>query len=187
MGSLRDANYYDRIYAQSEKYGRHYSKSHYFPLWKKVLEQLNDCEVPVLEIGCGTGQLAHYLADNFVRNYTGFDFSNEAIQKADDACGSVMKFLVGNALEKYTYEVLFGFKTVIACEVFEHTDDMKILSHLPEGTTIILTVPDFDDPAHIRYFKTIEEVRLRYSPRIAISHLEKFQRWYLLVGKVLTV
>jgi hypothetical protein len=73
---------------------------------------------------------------------------------------------------------------IVAMEIFEHTDDLKIISLLPEGKQILLTVPDFDDAAHIRHFKTIEEVRERYSKMIDISNATKFERWYVVTGTI---
>lgn len=184
MGTLKDSPYYDKIYATSAKYNQHYTKSHYYGMWLKVINLLGE-EPEILEIGCGPGQFAAMLYDLKFRDYFGIDFSSEAVKRARVATVARMKFTQGDAREKDLLDLIgFDYDTVIAMEVFEHTDDMKILANLQPGSTIILTVPDFDDPSHVRHFKTIDEVKLRYVPKIEIHHLEKHSRWYILKGKI---
>lgn len=199
MGKLQPAGYYDAIYADP-KYGyqNHWSKSHYRRLWAFVIgaisAMLHGKEKPyILELGCGPGQFATMLfeklggADKFYR-YKGLDFSSEAIKIAESL---FMRerfpeplFAEANCLDPITYQK-HDFKDasiIIAMEIFEHTDDIFIISNLPAGKEIIVTVPDFDDPAHIRHFKSEEEVRNRYSKSIEIGKVIKFERWYVFTG-----
>lgn len=186
MGTERKAEYYDKIYISSEGYAQHYAKSRYFALWTEVGKQLFELrrakkELLILEVGCGTGQFAEMLFDNQLPDtYVGIDFSFEAIRKAKARTN--YSFRVADARNQDVYFRLPLFNTVIALEIFEHTDDMQILSLLKSGTTVIATVPDFDDPAHVRHFKTLDEVQTRYEKKLNITHLIKIQRWYLFVG-----
>lgn len=185
MGHLRGADYYNDVYTRYNKYTCHYKESVYYPLWKRVLELLIKDVLPlsypkVLEVGCGTGQFAHMLYDNGIgiNNYLGFDFSEVAVYTANMMSNQV--FFVGDALKPEPYN--HKYDTVISLEVFEHTDDMKILENIPSGKNIIISVPDFDDPAHIRYFVSNEQVRSQYEKYIQIEVLEKLDRWYILKG-----
>lgn len=67
-------------------------------------------------------------------------------------------------------------------EVLEHTDDEKILSFIPIAKEVILTVPDFDYPSHIRHFTTKEEVMDRYKKHLIILDYEKMDKWHIVKG-----
>lgn len=197
MGKLQPAGYYDKIYADPKfGYQNHYSKSHYRRLWAFVIgaisAMINGKHEPyILELGCGPGQFASMLfdqlggKDKFYR-YMGLDFSAEAIKIATAVFQGKPFFAQADALDAVTYRLHEADRAdlIIAMEIFEHTDDLKILSLLPPGKEILVTVPDFDDPAHVRHFKTEEQVRDRYSNFISIEKIAKFERWFVIVGEV---
>lgn len=176
MGELKSKEYYDTIYANSPEYKKPYQKSLYYELWEKVMALID--KQPVLEAGCGPGQFAKMLEDNGIKNYTGFDFSEEAIKMAKQT--SQQNFFVMDAI--YGGWPLYHFDTILLLEILEHTDDLRILSRIPIDKEVILTVPDFDCESHIRHFNSSADVVLRYSKHIKISHTEKFKAWYILKG-----
>jgi ubiquinone/menaquinone biosynthesis C-methylase UbiE len=172
-------------------YHAHYSSSHYYPSWKQVLKWIKETKNPfVLDIGCGPGQFAHMLFDNKVYNYTGIDFSGEAISRARVLNPEQKeKFLRADALEcpllennKFTHYVFL--------EILEHIyDDLKLIERVPMEKNIVLSVPNFDTEGHVRYFDTMREVRERYCGYIEIESTATFgpedssSKWFLLKGK----
>ena len=172
MKEEKKSDYYDRLFRKSLKYNCHYKESRYYPMWQEVIKLTSPTDF-ILEIGCGTGQFARMLIDTGRTRYLGFDFSNHAIS----LCSGI------NAIEYDAYRpdiyksARYGI--VIALEVLEHIDDMKVLGLIRKGVNIIFTVPEFDDPAHLRLFKSLEEVTSRYSPYIKDLHVTKIGRYYL--------
>jgi len=179
MSINREPEYYDNIYKESDEYKKNYRESVYIYQWLRVLD-LIPLAVDMTELGCGTGQFAELVADTRGGiQYSGYDFSQEAINQCN------MKGLVD-----YQFEVADLTKTkfgtdhnfFVALEIFEHTDDYQIIKNLGLGKEIIFTVPDFNDPAHVRYFHSINEVVERYKNVIRFSHVEKFESWFICKG-----
>ena len=61
-----------------------YQRLAHFPLFVRVLQYINTGkkDVEIIELGCGTGQLAEYLADEGKQKYTGIDFSEVGLDIA---------------------------------------------------------------------------------------------------------
>lgn len=178
-GAKGDA-YYDRIYEDSEQYHSDYKVSHYYEMWTQVLQLLRMVQEPrVLEIGCGTGQLAHYLYDEGFRHYHGFDFSEEAVRIASQRVPQ--SFCVADARAPETFN--HNYNVVICLEVLEHVDDdLGILSNIHEGAAVILSVPSSDDPAHVRFFLAKDSVTRRYSAVLDIQEIVQIDRWFVCLG-----
>jgi len=179
MGYLRTKEYYDDVYSRYEKYQNSYVNSPYFNLWLKVIEKISEISDPsILEVGCGTGQFSHMLLHKGFTKYYGFDFSEVAIEYAQK---NVTNVFAGDCYDQENYS--HEHNLIVCLEVLEHLeDDMKILEIISTGIRVIFTVPDFDDPAHLRHFTTIEEVTERYSFCIDNYKCEKFDRWYIITG-----
>lgn len=173
MGQLQPSEYYDKVYAESPEYNKHWSESKYLPLWEEVIKLIPHKNEFIIDLGCGVGQFGQMLHDKGYRSYIGYDYSQIAIKKADE------KGLQCYQMDLLENKVVYHWNLAIALEIFEHTNDFKILDNMPKGITIIFSVPDFDDPAHIRHFNTIEKVRQRYNPYIEFESLVKFERYYL--------
>jgi len=171
-----EASWYDDAYKKGghkREYFNSPEKSIYYPLRKKILETLTNKDA-ILEIGCGSGQLAKMILDSNFNYIKGFDFSAEGIR----LCKSFLskehhsKFEVGNVYDSSMYEI--EYNTIICCEVFEHLDnDLGILDNIEEGTRIIFTVPNFNSKSHVRYFKDVEKVRERYIEKADILSIEE--------------
>ena len=80
------------------------------PEWFKAIidsKWIKPCKT--LDIGCGLGNYANYLASKRF-NVLGVDFSHEAIERAQSKYAShLLKFKVGNALELYKLRTKFDF------------------------------------------------------------------------------
>lgn len=154
-------------------YHRHYQQSFYYPSWKKAMTYLNTLkrDISILEIGCGAGQFANMLFDSGFTNYIGFDYAEEGVvlakQNNPEQAG---RFFVGDAFQTELMEKQYGL--VICFEVLEHVqNDLTLLQRIRSGTKMLLSVPNFDDPYHVRYFKNEHEVRERYSKVMHISEI----------------
>ena len=163
---------YDNFYATPSNYWNHYKESVYYKGWKEVLQYLSNRENSILEIGCGSGQFANMLFDNGYLNYTGMDFSNEAIRIAKKVNPKYQnKFFVANALT--TDLVIEKYDIIICFEVLEHIqEDIELLDRIQPGTRLLLSVPNYDSAYHVRYFETSEKVYNRYKDIVDIFEMK---------------
>lgn len=141
-------------------YDSHYSESVYFRVWEQVADRI-DTDEGVLEIGCGSGQLAQLLMDRGLKRYRGFDFSEFAVDLARQRLPDV-EFHVADArttslLDEAAYEV------ALCTEVLEHLDDdIGLLERIRPGARVLATVPNFDSTSHLRFFTDEAAVVERY-------------------------
>ena len=178
MKSEKSENYYDAVYAKSQEYRKAPEDCIYFELWKKALDLIryND---NILELGCGAGHFASMLENKFPKiKYYGVDFSLQALMIAK--MQSRLEFVLRDIYETELYDL--DYNTVVALEVFEHIDDLRVLGEIRSGVKLICTLPDFDDPAHLVYFASIEEIIQRYRAHLQIKSITKFKRWYIFEG-----
>lgn len=157
------AGWYDEQYRLTlDKYDSGYGDSVYLPVWEAIADRI-DAAARVLEIGCGTAQLASLLVDRGLRHYRGFDFSEYAIELA-------RKRLTGFELEvadARTTDLLSEatYDTAICTEVLEHLDDdVALLTRIRPGTRVLASVPNFHATSHLRFFTDEAEVADRYRP-----------------------
>lgn len=169
MSEISTVEHYDKIYT-FEDYKRHYKQSSHFPLYRQIMAFLKKFEDPkILEVGCGAGEFAHYLHDEELKDYKGFDFSEEAIKIAVERVPQ-QQFWIGDAENERNYRC--DYDTVVAIEVLEHVDnDIKILRNMRKGAKIVFSVPAFRYPGHKRWFKSIADVTLHYFYCIHIKEL----------------
>ncbi|MDO8628481.1 MAG: class I SAM-dependent methyltransferase [Nanoarchaeota archaeon] len=120
----------------------------------------------ILDIGCGTGVIAHTLARN--NQVTGLDISSEALKYAKIR-NPLLKWMKGDAQDIKCKANTFD--VIIASDVIEHVDDdyralRSIHKSLSKGGKLILTVPAFewlwgkdDDMLHHKRRYTKRQVR----------------------------
>jgi len=180
MALEQKATYYDTLFQRQEFYQRHYTQTHYYVQWVQVEMMLRAFRgQKILEIGCGTGQLAHMLEDLGYTNYEGFDFSPVAVEKAKAACKQ--QFFVGDALDASIYQR--PYDVVVSLEVFEHIKkDLDILKLIKSGTYVIISIPNFDDKSHVRWFRSQYQVRKRYYRLIDIKRIHFINNIYIIGG-----
>src|SRR3954470_5945344 len=83
VGAERSSRWYDKKFATTPTYQGPYQDSPYYFLWSVIVDRIRrDGLRRVLEIGCGTGQLAAFLLDQGIDSYVGIDFSAKAVEYA---------------------------------------------------------------------------------------------------------
>lgn len=186
MGSEQTSKYYDEVFSKSTVYNCKYSESGYFPLWKKM-EEFLILDIPVLDIGCGTGQVAEFLIEKGY-NYTGIDFSEVAINIAKSKNLKNANFIQAD-INEYNFHFNGKYQIWIS-EVLEHiSDDLLLLKRLAnqiKNANIVISIPNFDDPAHVRYFNSKREVRRRYKNLLSQKipyEIYKLESFYILHGE----
>ena len=158
--------YYDKKYQESEEYAKHYSKSVYYFMWRKVMSHLSIND-DIVDLGCGAGHFGAMLNDYGFTNYTGIDFSSEAIGQAKDKVPSF----------KWVCDDLFNVKfakgsTFVATETFEHIEDLKLIFKMPQAK-IVFSVPNFDAPNHLRTYTSEEQIKAYYKDFIHIEQVDE--------------
>jgi SAM-dependent methyltransferase len=175
----QEAATYDAMFeagGHSGVFDLQYWRSPYLPLFKAVRREIIRSGVrAVLEVGCGTGALAHLLLATTSVRYRGFDFSTVAVDKAKNRTGLPELFFCGGAGDIDCYRD--DHDAVVCTEVLEHVpDDKQIVARWKAGRRCICSVPNFDSPYHERYFATPGEVMDRYGGLIEIERILRIKK-----------
>jgi len=160
-------------YNENIKYCTSISPSNY----KKTINKLNlNIEgSKVLDIGCGTGKWAKYLASNYKCSVTGIDYSDKRIAEADKGINNLdCVFLVKDA-NIFTSSTDFRYNIITMFEVIEHLKEPKLLLEQcqsilePEGC-IVGTVP-LNKPykAHLQVYTSVEDIEERLGVKIMFT------------------
>lgn len=163
-GGEQTPDWYDRKYSRSRVYQASYHDSQYYVLWALIVDRIRrDKHGRVLDIGCGTGQLAAFLFDQGIQEYVGVDFSPTAIAQARKAAPRG-RFLVDDARRSDVYSAV-DHDVLVCTEVLEHIeDDLAVVSNFKPGVRCLLSVPSFPSESHVRHFADVRGVSDRYSP-----------------------
>ena len=142
---------------------------------ERFMEIANLCKGEVLDVGCGTGDLADFY-DGF---YAGIDISDVAIKMANTKERKNANFFCGD-ITKIKEDGDNKFDTIVLAEILEHLkDDKELFKNLEQwvkpNSRIIITVPNGDRipiKEHVRDF-TVPQLRKRFSEFGKV----KFYRW----------
>lgn len=159
-----EAGFYDDVFAKSDVFAVHYSKSPYLTVWDTLARRISS-PARVLEVGCGSGQLAQMLDERrLLAGYVGFDISQVAVDAAQRRCPH-LRFEVADA---FATELFSGdYDLVICTEVLEHVnEDRALLRRIRPGVHVLASVPDFFSASHVRWFPTKRHVVRRYKPEL---------------------
>jgi hypothetical protein len=141
MITEKGPEYYNRVYSS------HYCTRRYHHIYT-VAARL--CEGRVLDMGCGVGDFRNFLPEGTF--YEGFDFAETALSSG---------LRKGDLYE----EPLEGYDTYVLLEVLEHVDDLRVLKRIPAGKRVILSVPSFGDPSHLRSYSLVAAIK-RFSAHL---------------------
>src|SRR5215212_4340703 len=141
VGAERSSRWYDKKFTATPSYQGRYQNSPYYFLWSVIVDRLRrDGVKRVLEIGCGTGQLAAFLLDHGIETYVGMDFSPKAIQYARQAA-SAGRFVIDDAQTSSIYSEE-PHDVLICTEVLEHIpDDLSVVGKCRADTRCLFSLP----------------------------------------------
>jgi SAM-dependent methyltransferase len=155
--------WYDERFARDAMWRAHYTKSPYYHFWTVIVDRLvrdAPCAPAVLEIGCGSGQLALALRDRGITNYVGFDFAPKRVEWARHTVPE-FRFEVADAFATQLYDEVH-YDVVVCTEFLEHVEgDLDVLARL-RRSRVIGTVPNFGGGSHVRHFDDAGAVVARY-------------------------
>lgn len=181
------ADYYDRM-AQHERWRVHYTESHYYFFWSIIADRLVRFGAQsVLDLGCGSGQLAVLLGDRGIKRYCGVDFSGEQIRLARAACPQ-FEFVQSDITSTDILEC-GSYDAIVATEFLEHIDgDLEVVKRIHPRTFVLASLPNYDDPSHVRFFASPSEIASRYASFFDSFRVDALRRntqgivYYLLEG-----
>jgi 2-polyprenyl-3-methyl-5-hydroxy-6-metoxy-1,4-benzoquinol methylase len=144
---------------------------------------------PILDLGCGLGQLGE-MAKAYGRNYLGgCDISEVAINIAQKRVPHAT-FWVGDAATALNRWEGDTPSTFTLLEMLEHVyEDKAILAALPKGSHVVASVPNFYTGGHVRWFGNTAEVDKRYGKLLKISriitetNLKGTNQWFVFAGR----
>lgn len=198
MGKEQNSAYYDKVYKTSTEYAKPWQESRYRKVWERMMQRFYKDNV-VLDLGCGVGQCARMFFDKGFERYIGVDFSKEAIEKAISsidlngftfALSDLFQFFEIDHINYHLYKMIFIENSNVnffLCETLEHIEkDTELLDLICQnfpGNQIAISVPTFDDPSHVRHFKSTSEVRERYGEFMTSIDLSQIGPWIIMTGK----
>ena len=179
-------SFYDRTYLTNPEYAGPPEDARWFDLWSLVLTGVSSNDV-VLDLGCGTGQLAKMAEDKGIKGYTGLDWSPVAIAKARARCPSYQFAIIDlNNHDLVDTKIRYVHPDIIlAIEVLEHLgDDCGLLGILSSDVPIRVSLPTGPAYSHARWFEKAEDVFRRYGRVLIIESLRSVGKdWWYLTGK----
>jgi 2-polyprenyl-3-methyl-5-hydroxy-6-metoxy-1,4-benzoquinol methylase len=175
LGSEKPADWYNARLAHSDHLSLHYTQSPYYFLWAVIADRLRwRAPCSVLEIACGTGQLARNLDDlKLMQSYCGFDFAAKRVAEAKRHSPH-LRFETADAFETELF-TSFAYDVCLATEFLEHIEgDLVVLQRVRPGAHVIASVPNFPAPAHVRLFTSEQEVEARYAGLFSSFQVDRF-------------
>ena len=209
MGKQQNKDYYDSIFATQRESVRYQPPWPLQTEWYSRLQEVARLIFKshnVLDLGCGFAILAGILEHTGHKgSYTGIDFAEETLQWVGDlhAVTPIHHdfLLLYRDLNHGGVPIMddLGDTTVVMAEYLEHVeDDLSIFESIKEAAPnadIIITLPSFDDPGHVRWFETRQEIYNRYKYVLDIASIgpiyleghycfEPVTRRWLMWGKI---
>jgi 2-polyprenyl-3-methyl-5-hydroxy-6-metoxy-1,4-benzoquinol methylase len=164
--------WYDNIAEQEKMYSASPLKSSYYPVYEKVVELLKEMKPEgVIDLGCGSGQLARLVFGAGLDFRYGLDFSPKMIDLARKLNPDIAhRFHCQDFFIKELF--LNAGICVVMTEVLEHLeDDLKLIEKIPSGCPIIFSVPSYFTQSHLRVFSNDHDILERYGKVIRFNKI----------------
>jgi len=183
MGSQQDAEYYDNMWMQSG-YEKEAENLRWYPVWQSATDAimrklvLNKFAVRIIDLGCGPGHIAEVLnkTTGLPFSYIGYDFSSVAIDMANKKnIGDRFIFKEADLSDYNFHESVQEGEDVIyvSIEFLEHVKfDREVIKKLKSSCSVLFSLPNFDDPGHVRFFAGEKEIRERYEDLLNINSVQ---------------
>ncbi len=147
-------------------------KAALYPTWAVLADRVRRSgATSVVEIGCGSGQLACLLRDLGVKDYLGLDSNPARLEHARAACPGyrfeLADVFLSNHLRAGHYDlvVMTGFLEFVR-------RDLVALEAIRPHKRVLGTVTSGDEPDRVRQFTTANQVLEHYSPVLCELHVE---------------
>jgi glycosyltransferase involved in cell wall biosynthesis len=138
-------------------------RSKFYKIWENVGEWVGDSNV--LDIGCGTAGVREFIKGN----YSGFDFSKEAIKPwKPEGKGTLW---VGNIYDPENYKG--DYDVCIALDVLQRIKDKDFIKLIRRDMEFIFSVPSWQDTGHMRWY-TEKSIRRRLGDFLDIQEVIRF-------------
>lgn len=139
----------------------------YLPLYEAAAALIPN-DASVVELGSGIGRFGA-LVMNRVASYLGLDFAPALVAEAKRHAGRDVFQVADLRTDEIPQADVY-----VALEVLEHLDDdMAILKRLPKGSRVVMSVPSFHSPSHLRHFAEEGSAATRYDAALRIDHEEQ--------------
>ncbi len=161
------SGYYDHIYMSAYRTGV-YDTARFDAVYDAVIGYLPK-PANILEVGCGVGELGRRLVIRG-HTYAGFDFSPMALAK--HSLTTFSNVWCGDAYDANNWLYL-PYDTLVAVEVFEHLDDLRILRFIPPGTHVVFSVPNFSSRSHLRTYPNADAIGKYYKGVLKIADVTR--------------
>ena len=161
MGTEKNSEFYDDIYASSKVYSKKWDEIPMYDIaWGTSIDILQENNKnSLLDIGCGCGHFGE-ACKKFNLDYKGIDFSKVAISK----CKEKLPEFEFECVNVFDYHYEDEVDAYVSHEFLEHVEeDLSVIKQLSSGKLFIFSVPNFDTTNHVRWFTSEEEVKDRYS------------------------
>lgn len=143
-----------------------------YPTWAVLADRVRrSAATSVVEIGCGSGQLASLLRDLGIKDYLGLDSNPARLEPARAACPGyrfeLADVFLSNHLrvDHYDLVVMTGFLEFVR-------RDLVMLESIRPHTRVLGSVTSGDEPDRVRQFTTANQVLEQYSPVLRELHVE---------------
>jgi trans-aconitate methyltransferase len=178
MGKQQDSSYYDGLFSE-KAYSEDPEGLRWYPVWRSTVEEvIAHGSTSIIDLGCGPGLLAEVLCsvNGYPYKYVGYDFSNVAIDIADNRrLDPRFSFKLAD-LSTYDFHEEFDeldVMTYVSTEFLEHVEfDLDVISKMRQGSLVLFSLPRFDDPGHVRFFEKDTDIRDRYSDLLDIQAIK---------------
>jgi len=161
----RGPRYYD---THMTLVGKELVASPWLELYRETakLLPLPSCRKTIADLGCGTGRFARHLHDLGHAGYIGIDFSGVRIAESRRYVPQ-FEFIQADLFSDMVPSRTWNADVFVLLEVLEHVErDLKLLSRIPKGRLVVLSVPSYPSESHVRHFRTIGEAKTRYGKAV---------------------